>query len=84
MCDECFPAKKYSTICPHCGKYHPPMEIVWNLSSEQLRELEELTKSFRETRYELSKTPKNDPLHDKLFEVACRLLQDRINIILEA
>lgn len=84
MCEECFPAEKYSTICPHCGKYHPPIEIVGALSSGQLQDLGKLTRCFREMRYELSKTPKNDPLYDKLFEVACRLLQERINIILEA
>jgi len=84
MCNHCNPAEKYSVICPNCGKYHPPLEIIGNLSPDQLQTLEELTRSFRETIYELDALSNDDPLHSKLFDVACRLLQDRVNIILEA
>lgn len=83
MCFNCKPAEKYSVICPNCGKYHPPREIVGNLSHDQLKRLEELTRSFREVRYELDATVKGDPLHSKLFNMACGLLEDRITIILE-
>ncbi|EKQ52908.1 MAG: hypothetical protein B655_1579 [Methanobacterium sp. Maddingley MBC34] len=84
MCIHCEPAEKYSVICPNCGIYLPPLEIAGDLSLDQLQTLEELTRSFRNARYELDATPKDDPLYPKLYTVACQLLEDRINLILEA
>ncbi len=84
MCHDCNPAEKYSVICPSCGKYHPPLEIVGKLSEDKLQKLEDLTRSFRETRIELDATPMDDPLYYKLFMAACRLLQERVIILMEA
>lgn len=84
MCDYCEPAEKYGVICPHCGIYLPPLEIAGDLSPDQLKNLEELTRSFRNARYELYATPKDDPLYPKLYGVACQLLEERINLILGA
>lgn len=82
MCVHCNPAEKYSVICPNCGNFHPPTELVGFLTDDQLQKLKELTRSFREARYELDATPKGDILYSKLFNMACGLLEDRINIIL--
>lgn len=84
MCAECAPAEKYGVICPYCGIYLPPLEIARDLSSDQLKNLEELTRSFRNARYELDATPKDDPLYHKLYDVTCQLLEDRIILLMEA